>query len=178
MTYGRHRWAGKIPLIAESLVLLGIAALAWALSYEFAGRDMLFRWGPEFWPRLAAGLLATLAVAQLVLGFGSGNAGAAPERSIALDMRIVVRLAAMVAVLLGYALLLPRAGFIVATPLFVAGMIFLFGMRKPGRIVIGAAAIHAVFVLVFRVGLGLPLPQGWWPALRSFNIAVETALGL
>lgn len=176
MTDGKHRWAGKIPLIAETLVLLGIAALAWGLSHEFAGRDMLFRWGPEFWPRLAAGLLATLAVAQLVLGFGAADA--APTDPTAVDMRIVVRVGAIVAVLLGYAFMLPRAGFITVTPFFVAGMILLFGMRKPGRILIGAAAIHAVFVLVFRVALGLPLPQGTWPALRSFNIAVETALGL
>ena len=136
------RWAGGV------LVLLGLAVGLEASTFEvpFFSDPV----GPKALPFLAAGLLA---VAGVRLMLRPGPDADWPPRAPAL------RMAAAVAVFLGYAGLLAPLGFITATSAAVAGLSLLFG--APSRKAVAAAVgLSLVLWVGFVHVLGFPLPLG------------------
>ena len=67
-----------------------------------------------------------------------------------------------VGVLFGYALLLPTAGFFIATMLCVIGVIYLFERVSWIKAILFAAVVAFVTWYAFDQLLHIPLPAGWW----------------
>jgi putative tricarboxylic transport membrane protein len=174
----REAW----PLYLETAFWLILAGGAWLLSMEFAGKDMLFRWGAEFWPRAVAVLMAILAVLQFAIRFRQLEAAASPvgqeEAKAHASPRQQVRLGLTLLVPITYLYLLPRAGYFILTPFFISLMMLLFGMRRPLHLLGTAAGIYVAFLLVFSKLLAVPLPTGYWPVFYHFNTAFAKFLGL
>lgn len=169
-------------LLAETLAWLAIAATAWLLSFEFAGRDMLFRWGAEFWPRVVAGLMAALAVLHFAIRYREirrgGSAAAASEPAAGgLSRKDAFKMAGTFGVPLVYAFLLPRLGYYVLTPFFISAVMFAFGVRRLGHLIGTTIGIYLVFLLVFSELLFVPLPTGYWPGFYGLNTAIVEFLG-
>lgn len=170
------------PLYLETAFWLILAGGSWLLSMEFAGTDMLFRWGAEFWPRSVALLMAILAVLQFAIRFrrieaASPQAGQEEGQTQA-SPRQMVRLGLTLLVPLIYIYLMPRAGYFLITPFFIVVMMMLFGMRRPRHLIGTTAGVYIIFLLVFSKLLAVPLPTGYWPVFYHLNTAFAKLLGL
>lgn len=172
---------GAWSLILETAFWIGLAVSAWLLTFEFAGKDMLFRWGAEFWPRLVASLIVILGVLQFVLRYRSLRlsdtaSAAAPFPSVTRGQ--AAHMAITFLFPLVYAFLMPRMGYYLLTLVFIPVMMLIFGVRRPIHLLGTAAAIYVAFILVFSKFLLVPLPTGYWPGFYELNTSFANIFGL
>ncbi|HDZ39683.1 MAG TPA: tripartite tricarboxylate transporter TctB family protein [Marinobacter sp.] len=139
------------------LALIGLAALAAFNASQF---EVMFSYepvGPKAFPILLAAILAGL---SLVLVFRPGENGEWPDKHVAL------RLLAVLAVLLVYAMLFTRLGFLITTVVTVLFLARLF--EAPWKKAWLAGVLMSVgSYYLFTLGLGISLPTGYW--LPKFN---------
>lgn len=134
------------------LALIGLAALAAFNASQF---EVMFSYepvGPKAFPILLAAILAGL---SLVLVFRPGENGEWPDKFVAL------RLLAVLAVLLVYAMLFTRLGFIITTFVTVLLLARLFEATWRKALIAGVLMSLGSYYL-FTMGLGISLPSGLW----------------
>jgi putative tricarboxylic transport membrane protein len=171
---------GGWPLILETGAWLCLATAAWVLSYQFAGKDMLFRWGADFWPRAVVLLMAGSAIIQFAIRWKAlqahGPKAAATAEGGERSKTQTIKVAATFLIPLLYVFLLPRAGYFLLTPFFIGAMMFLFGLRRPLYLIGMSLLIYVVFLLLFSKLLLVPLPIGYWPGFYDLNTAIANFL--
>lgn len=150
--------------LLTGLGLLVVAAMYFHQSFSIVRGFASDRLGPAFFPRLLAGTLATLAVALLVRA-GTGRSDPSPLPPIRGRLLGVV-----VGLLVAYGVALPRAGFLLSTPVLLAVLLGLLGRTSsPGqrlsRAGVGVAAVAMTLALyvVFGRALHVLLPRGPLP---------------
>jgi putative tricarboxylic transport membrane protein len=132
-------------------VCVAMAAAAWQLEPPISYEPL----GPSAFPLLLAALMAALG-----LNFVLRPAAGAHWPQGALRLKV----AAMVVMLLGYALLFQPLGFVAATALLTIGLGRLFGAGWRGSVVAGPLLGLGLFLLFDRL-LDVALPMGaLWPA--------------
>ncbi len=132
------------PLGADFLPrILGIALIA--LSVVLLVADLL-------------GAYARGAEAKVSADDGRGSMGSAPPPPLTPEnaRRVVLFLATMVV----YAVLMVVAGYLPASLLSFAAMIWIGGERSPGRIALGSLVITASLYLLFAVIFDILVPTG------------------
>ncbi len=138
---------------------IGLGLLAFALVYFQQSFTIMRgfaadRLGPAFFPRLLALALAALALTLVVRAVaGRSDASRLPEIRAG-------RLAAVLVVLVLYAVVLPYFGFLIATPLMLGAVIWLLGLRAWLSLAVTAAGVTVVLWLVFARLLHVLLPTG------------------
>lgn len=174
-------------LLVETGAWLGLACTAWLLTFAGGPRPSMFRWGEQVWPRAVILLIAGTAILRCVLEWrrlrqampAATVASDAPSR--AGDAEAVARSRLVVPAILGiplvYAYLLPRTGFLVATPFFIAAMTILLGERRPGHVLAITVAIQSAVIIVFQMVFFVPLPVGRWPFFYDLTTRFMTVLG-
>ncbi len=140
--------------LAIGLGLLVLSAVYFQQSFGIIRGFASDRLGPAFFPRLLALTLAALALTLIVRAV-SGRSD--PSRPPAVRLGVF---AGLVLLLVLYTLLLPRLGFVLMTPVLVAGAIWLLGLRQWGYLVGTAVGVTAVLYLVFARTLHVLLPMG------------------
>lgn len=135
--------------------LLVFAIVYFQQSYAITRGFASDRLGPAFFPRMLAMVLGALAVTLIVRAV-SGRSD--PSRPPAI--RVGVFLGLVILLVLYAALLLPRLGFALATPVLVAGAIWLLGFRQWATLAGTAVGVTAVLYLVFARALHVLLPMG------------------
>jgi len=140
--------------LAIGLGLLVLSAVYFQQSFRIIRGFASDRLGPAFFPRLLALTLAALALTLIVRAV-SGRSD--PSRPPAVRLGVF---AGLVLLLVLYTLLLPRLGFVLMTPVLVAGAIWLLGLRQWGYLVGTAVGVTAVLYLVFARTLHVLLPMG------------------
>ena len=166
--------------IFEGLIWITIACVAFVLTYQFNESLPQYRYGASGWPRtliLAIGVFALIHVLwSIFLSRGKGflDRGEAqisdspPARStIGISVHLK-RIGAFIIPLL-YLFLMPRAGFYIMTPLFLAGYMALLGERRWGHLVGTTILIYILSLVVFTKLLYVPLPVGNWPGFYDIN---------
>lgn len=134
------------------LALIGLAAFA---AFNASQLQVTFSYepvGPKAFPYLLSAILAGL---SLVLVFRPGENGEWPEK------RVTVRLLAVLGVLLVYALLFTRLGFVVTTFFTVLSLARLFEASWK-KAAIAAFLMTLGSYYLFTLGLGIALPGGHW----------------
>ena len=140
---------GIVMMVGGVVVLVDAASLR--PSDEFVG--------PAAAPT-AAGILLGVLGALLVLQAGRHLRTATARQ--ALPHRRLIRLAAMVAVLVAFAVLLPILGYVVASALLFTGAALLLGAPHPARIAAYGLTLAGLVFLLFDRLIGLALPAGPW----------------
>ena len=144
--------------ITAAIVLLAICAwYAW-LAAGLPERHVPNTPGPSFFPYVIVSLVAVLALSLLI----NGLMGVRNARLEAVSDGIGTLGAVMLGVFLCYLAVLPVIGFVLASILFFAVLMVLYGSRRP--VVIGLASVLiplGLFVL-FRYGFQIVLPRGAW----------------
>ncbi|WP_111412992.1 tripartite tricarboxylate transporter TctB family protein [Billgrantia lactosivorans] len=148
MTFHKGQVADRIM----GMVLIGLAAFvavqALRLNVPFSYDPV----GPRAFP---LGLALLLSMLALVLVVRPGESGEWPHRAMAL------RLLAVLAILLVYALFFTRLGFVVTTLLAVVALARLFAAAWAKALVTGVTMALGSYFLFTR-GLGISLPVGEW----------------
>jgi putative tricarboxylic transport membrane protein len=142
----------------EGAVLIGLGALVLILIpsqiQEIPGLET--ETSPTFIPTALAVLIMLLGAGLIARGFFSSRQEPTPDLSRSGTFR--VGLSAIL--LIVYAILFPRLGFVVTSGLFVGIYAFLFGSRSIVKIAISMAAVPAVIWLFFEILFRIPLPHG------------------
>lgn len=137
--------------------LIGLAAFAAFQAYQLEPTFSYEPVGPRAFPIALSVILAAL---SLVLVFRPGTNGEWPEA------RVVVKLAGVLLVLLVYALLFTRLGFLITTFFAVFSLARLFEATWLKAFAGGVLMALGSYYL-FTLGLGISLPGGRW--LPDFN---------
>ncbi|MDL2210419.1 tripartite tricarboxylate transporter TctB family protein [Desulfovibrio sp. OttesenSCG-928-O18] len=151
---------GRINVYASISMLLILGWLAWETSLlpeDISGISM----GSSFMPNLT---LSVMAFVALILGVSgvraifSGNAGPSLWAKLSLTPSQIFTVICTVA----FALILPRAGFWIATPAYLLVLMALLGEGTPAQRLKPAVPFAAIVTLVvyffFAVLLQSPLP--------------------
>lgn len=134
------------------LALIGLAAFAAFQAYQLEPTFNYEPVGPRAFPILLSVILTVL---SLVLVFRPGENGEWPEK------RVVIKLGCVLLVLLVYALLFTRLGFLITTFFAVFSLSRLFDAAWPKALLAGVLMALGSYYL-FTLGLGISLPGGQW----------------
>jgi hypothetical protein len=135
-----------------AVVLLLISGYVMWVTGSYPAQEMTL--GPAFFPRLVSGILAALAVGI----FAAAAVGRRQEAPVKPPRASLHRTLACLGL---YVALLPHAGFIFATPVFLCVSGFVQGedLRKWWKaVVVSSVATTAALYYVFVVLLSVPLP--------------------
>jgi len=143
----------RADLVAGVLLL----ALAGVYLQQSVGIERGFasdRLGPAFFPQLLGATLAVLAGALVVRAvLKRSDPTPLPPARVGL-------LWAVVGLLVGYAVVMPYVGFLLATPPLLAAVTVALGLRQPLLVVAPALGITLVLYAVFGRLLGVLFPRG------------------
>jgi putative tricarboxylic transport membrane protein len=171
------RFRQALPYLVGGVVASVLYYSASRIEYTPRG-DAL---GPDFWPKLAIGLMALLCIIEAVRALagatgGQGLAdlleGADEEEKRSHPFLLVGGIALVVA----YAVLVPILGFLLGSLLFMAAFMYLGGYRN--HIAIWSIAVAAIFVIafVFLRFAYVSLPRGE-PPFDRFTDLIRIMVG-
>ena len=140
--------------MAERLFLLAVLAVSGGYflvaAFLIEARIQYDPLGPESWPMILGALLFVAAGVRICLPIGA---------RFELARGPALRVGAVLAALMGYALLFERAGFVLSTWTFCSVTTLVLGARPIGALVFGGSVAVVVY-LVFTRLLDLNLPAG------------------
>ncbi len=167
--------------LAESFtwLILTIGALIYTLQFD----DPLpvYEWGPAHWPRMVLIGMLLFAGWLFVSSWRSSSMPAAAQMKAslsddlaALDRSAQVRIVLLFSVPVLYTYLIHKMGFLLITPFFLFGYMWLMGVRRLRTLLIMTVCIYTALVLVFVVAIFTYLP----PGAGIFNTINGHILGL
>ncbi len=137
--------------------------------------------GPDFWPKLAIGLMAVVCLYEIARTFRPGIGGEARGVAEALDRsdeeeaelpRSPFLLAGGVALTIAYGALIPVLGFVLTTILYLAFFSYLGRYRRHAAVWIASVAGALVVSIVFLKIVYVSLPRGAPPFDRVTDLVV------
>ena len=134
--------------------LLIFAAFYFERSFAISTGLASDRLGPSFFPRVLATVLALLAAVLMGRAL-SDRSDPAPLSKVR-----VTRLFAILTLTVVWALLLPRVGFLIATPLLLGTVMWTMGLRRWRGLIGVSLGMTLVLYLVFVRFLKVLLPLG------------------
>jgi hypothetical protein len=156
----RISWTG--PRLV-GLVLLALGVLALIATFDIpSARDGWAIQGPRFAPLIASIALIMLAICFLVRTVIGADVELARYAAAEEETTHWPTPAALLALLVGYALLLTALGYALATTVFVWLAAWLLGSERPGRDAIVGLALGVVAGYAFGHWLNVQLPTGPW----------------
>lgn len=159
----------------ESLMWFLAGVIVFGLTYEFDEFNPSYEFGPAAWPRaLLIGIMVAAVLLWRIPGApiktivdratessgGSADKGQESESAVALSGRAKLHRAAIFAVPLAYVFFMDMVGFLLVTPFFLIGYMYLLGYRNWRRLIPLSVAIYCAVVSLFIVLMSTPLPQG------------------
>lgn len=151
-------WVDRAVALALVGLGLGVLALAFQLPHATAADPV----GPRGFPAL---LGLVVLVCGVTLGVVPQKAGDAEPRG-ALAPRPLFGAIGLTA---AYLAVLEPAGYLLATPPFLAGLLLVQGRVAPRAFVLAVLGIPVVLYALFAVAMRVPLPPGpLEPFLRGF----------
>ncbi len=166
--------------ILEGVIWLAIASAAYALTYEFDEPLDQYLYGATGWPRVLIAAMAIFAAVQATANIikchrrrgtdrveapsSHGSSGGAETGTLIIIKRLGTFAAPLV-----YLFLMPRIGYYIITPIFLAGYMMLLGERRLIHLIGTTLMIFALTMVVFTKLLFVPLPIGNWPGFYEIN---------
>lgn len=143
-------------IISGITLILGIVIVAMASQFkiEFGAGDP----GAGFWPAMLGALLILLAVILFFVTIK--NAKELEQKTFTISTPANKRVYVMMALVVGFCVVLYFLGFYIATVLFLPVVMYILEVRSPKKIVITTAAtlvgIYVVFDTLLKISLPLP----------------------
>ncbi len=134
-----------------------LSAFFFAMTFRFP--DLTIALSPTVFPRFVTVCLFLLSSLLLVQGICKQLGGQVEKRKTGIDRVYLLRFILLAAAGFLYTRIIRYAGYLVATPPFIAAAMLVFNEKKWYRIVsvsiITTAVLYSVFRMIFRV----PLPR-------------------
>ncbi len=151
----------------EAVVWLALAIAAFIVTFEFDGPLPTFEFGAAFWPRaVIAGVIVAAGVllaTSLFAGAREPEAGIDERMTDALSedaARVTKKTLAIFAAPLVYVYAIHQVGFLLVTPIFLLGYMYLLGVRRWVTLIAVTVGFYGAVVLIFVKLIFTPLPQG------------------
>jgi putative tricarboxylic transport membrane protein len=141
-------WIGELIL---AIFLMALALVFYVYSAQFPASMNPDDLGPAAFPRLMAGLVLLLGVAQIVLSCRERK-----QTKIKIPNKVGLVLGIILMFL--YVFLMTRIGYFYTTPVFIFVLLGLLGNRRWGQMALVSAAFTAMAYLVFYKFLMVSLP--------------------
>ncbi len=138
--------------ICVSLALYALSVFVFVYSSGFK-KTMDRSLNPSVWPRIICALLCLMATIQLVNAL---RGKVTINASFSNFWRVLVAMAMLIA----YALLLKKIGFIVCSLVLMIGLLLLFDVKKKWIYVVLPVVTIALVYYLFKNMLRVPLPKG------------------
>jgi putative tricarboxylic transport membrane protein len=136
-------------------VLIILAALFFGLTFYFPRQTLAM--SPRLFPRVICGGLFFLSVILLFQTLRQRRiASPAQEGEWGIPAG---RLGILVLIAFGYTRILEEAGYLLATPPLIAGVMLLFNEKRWARIVAVSLATTVLLYILFRMVFRVPLPR-------------------
>ncbi len=132
-------------------------------TLELLGQGRPGEVGSGLWPFMALLISLVLSILLLISNLRSrtGEAPAAPTPEAAAEKARARRTVALsIACFLGYIVIMPLIGFILATFIYILAFAFILGERRPWVLLGSPPVITAVIVGVFAKFITIPFPKG------------------
>jgi putative tricarboxylic transport membrane protein len=157
----------KLPVIRGALIAGFFAIVLFALIPVYVIRPVFtpgFTPPPDWWPRVVSILGIALGLLSILVALktrGNAPSDTPPVEMTAPTQVLVGRFALVIAVLVGFVVLIPFIGFLLSSILLTGAAIALTGDRKHKTwAVIVSIALPVVLLLFFSKALGTGFPQG------------------
>ena len=152
--------------------------LAAIYTFDFDDPLPVYEWGPAHWPRVVL-ICMFVAACWLVFveyrrGRQAANGHAADSKEIELPVSIRVRMVLIFTVPVVYAFLIHKMGFLLVTPFFLFGYMWLMGVSRLRTLIIMTVGITTAIVIIFVKLIFTYLP----PGAGIFHTINGTILGL
>jgi putative tricarboxylic transport membrane protein len=138
-------------------IFLSLSVLFFALTFQFP--EVTIALSPTVFPRFVTASLAFLSLLLLAQGILKRLDGRGEKRRVQMDRPYAIRFVLLSTIAFVYTRILETTGYLMATPLFIAGTMLVFNEKKWHRIVwvsiLTTAVLYGVFRMIFRV----PLPR-------------------
>ena len=153
---------------------LALALIAFGLSFQFSGEVGTYQWGAASWPRA---VILLMVIATLVNTWRARRARPAADTCEETDEGgSALAYLGLFLIPLVYAWLLPRTGFYVTTPFFLAAYLLYVGERRWPVILATVVVIFLVINLIFTKLFYVALPVGNWPVFYDVNNWILTVI--
>ena len=140
-------------IIPLSFLIASIYLFYLAMQFR-APFKMGFQVGPDVFPKILTGIMMVLSMVLIYNAVKRG--GLAEFEKVVKPRNLWITLAFIIA----YAFLLETVGFVVLTPIWIAGYMFAIGMRRWTWLLGAAVILSAFMILVFPKMMLIPLPRG------------------
>jgi putative tricarboxylic transport membrane protein len=136
-------------------VFLLLSVGFFSLTFGFPKQTIAL--SPTVFPRFVTACLSLLSL--LLMAQGIRKPRSSHEEKKELDKTFAVRFLLLAAIGLAYTQAIRLMGYIVATPLFIAGSMLVFGEKKWYRVLLVSIITTAVMYSLFRLLFRVPLPR-------------------
>ncbi len=161
---GKHKNSDTI----EAVFWLSLAALFFAVSFNFNQPIEIYKFGATGWPRVILALIILVAVGNFYHAFKNGSeaqkgrvgANEEAEKVEYSSLSQYVKTSWLLILPLFYAISLKPVGFYAGTPFFIALIMMAWGETRFRFILYNTLLIYGLLILLFMVVLNAPLPQG------------------
>jgi putative tricarboxylic transport membrane protein len=138
-------------------VFMLISAFCFCMTFRFP--EIKIALSPTVFPRFVTISLFILSSMLFAQGIKKQVKGRGKRLKIKIDRAYLVRFVLLGAVGLLYTRIIRLTGYVVATPLFIAGSMLIFNEKKWYRIVLISVVTTVILYSVFRRVFRVPLPR-------------------
>ena len=165
-------------VIFEASFWATIAVVAFAFSYTFDGVIPEYRYGATGWPRALVFSIALFASIQTIWSLlqlhRKGTIGQSEEQYVDLASKAtgtIVHLKRLANFSLPflYLFLMPRMGFYILTPFFIAGYMMLLGEKRLLTVIGMTLLFYSLAIIIFVKLLFVPFPVGNWSGFYDIS---------
>ena len=179
-----QRFKAALPYFVGLAIAAYLYDLAGSITYPRRPGQL----GPDFWPKIAIGMIAVICLYEIAKAFLLGDARAGvqgitehleadDEEEGATDSRArVPLLLAGIVLTLGYAVLVPILGFLLSSYLFLILFMYLGGIRNHVAVWAVSTAGMLLFSLVFLKIVYVSLPRGIPPFDQVTQIVMDLVM--
>lgn len=168
------RLRAALPYAVGLLAALGLFQLAGQIQYT-PRRGQI---GPDFWPKLAIGLMALVCLVEIARALAAPSVEQARGLAELLDQESEAQeetsyprlLFGGVALTLAYAVLMPWLGFLLASFLYLVAFMYLGRYRSHGVIWVASGLGMLLVALIFLKVVYVSLPRGVPPFDAIINL--------
>jgi hypothetical protein len=167
------------------MIWLTLSIVAYGLTFSFDDPLVTYRYGAASWPRTIILAIAIFALIDATFSFLAFRRNAPKKTTVmeggknqekdeetekkASGAKVNLKRLTTFAFPLVFLLMIPRMGYYVSAPFFIAGFMFLLGEKRTYHLVVTTFLIYAVTLFVFTKLLFVPLPEGIWPGFYEIS---------
>lgn len=172
------RLKGNPGIWIEWGLWVGLALIAYNITYVFDKPLESYRYGATGWPRFVLIAIMVGATCQLIFRSVGWEQSAVSDEEVSDSPGVSVvwppnpRMLAIFLLPLLYLWLLPRTGFYLTTPLFIVAYMMVLGVRHWKPIVAVTAIVYGLVLLIFTRLFYVALPVGNWQPFYDINNAI------